>query len=68
MTSDTIPTVGTRLKQDIAVLPQLTVRWAAIFLVVTSDVVRSSAGLNFIVQLENKKEEEIMKPSLLFLH
>lgn len=62
MTSDTIPAVGTRLKQDIAVLPQLTVRWAAIFLVVTSDVVRSSAGLNFIVQLENKKEEEIMKP------
>lgn len=39
-------------KKTIAMVPSATLQLAAIFLVVSGDIVCSSAGLNFIVQLE----------------
>lgn len=42
-----------RDKKAIAMVTQATLQWGTIFLVVSGDIVCSSAGLNFIVQLES---------------
>lgn len=42
----------------VAMVPSATLQLATIFPVVRGDVVRSSAGLNFIIQLKNENGEK----------
>lgn len=48
-----------RRKEAIPMVPQATLQIDTIFLVVIGNIVGSSAGLNFIVQLEMKSKENI---------
>lgn len=45
-------------KKTIAMVPKATLQFAAIFLVVSSDLICSSAGLHLIVQLENENRRK----------